>query len=159
MQVCLSRVFTVPRGRLLCYIWSYMGSWLFPGSPLTHKTWFKICSSLGNAARTERKSLRIIMRENKPAQFFWTNKMAVCRLQKQSFNSDISKVRQQCQCSYFALGLPVVKHNEDGNGNRFHHQIYYSPRAVHFFVYFFAVTARLRHEIPSTDVLWRTQTR
>ena len=79
MQVCLSRVFTVPRGRLLCYIWSYMGSWFFPGSPLTHKTWFKICSSLGNAARTERKSLRIIMRENKPAQFFWTNKMAVNR--------------------------------------------------------------------------------
>ena len=44
------------RGRILCYI--------FPGSPLTHKTWYKICSSLGNAARTERKSFRIIERTN-----------------------------------------------------------------------------------------------
>ena len=31
-----------------------------------------------------------------------------------------------------------------------------SARAAHFLVHFFAVTARLRREIPSSDVLWRT---
>ena len=63
-------------------------------------------------------------------------------------------------CGY--RGLRELQHRRrqrqrgSQKSNTFNTQNHHSARTTHFFVHFFAITARLLREILSRDILWRT---
>ena len=68
-------------------------------------------------------------------------------------------------CAQFANPMGNLS-NEDGDGNEngkkakeFYHQNNNFARASRFFVHFFAVVARLRHETCQFHISWKTRTR